>query len=91
MFLLPLLTYYIALPRVGGSSTWAGGLAALSANVVLIGYVVAAFLEDDGMGASASGRTGAGEAGRQGSGGQEKSADGAVQVAQDSSGGKKKQ
>lgn len=44
MFILPLVTYFLLVKRVG--TAWAGGAAALAANVVLIGYVVAAFLEE---------------------------------------------
>lgn len=50
MFILPLATYYTAVGRLG--SAWAGGLAALAANVVLVGYIVAAFLEEGEAGAT---------------------------------------
>lgn len=50
MFILPLTTYYLAVGRLG--SAWAGGLAALAANIVLVGYIVAAFLEEGEAGAT---------------------------------------
>jgi vacuolar ATPase assembly integral membrane protein VMA21 len=51
MFVAPLAAYYGAKDRyLGGNATYAGGLAAVVANVVLIGYIVMAFLEDDGTG-----------------------------------------
>lgn len=49
MFALPLIVYFSTEPTWG--STWAGGFAAISANVVLIGYIVTAFLEDGQAGA----------------------------------------
>ncbi|CAO1629890.1 unnamed protein product [Parajaminaea phylloscopi] len=48
MFALPLATYFSLVGRLG--TAWAGGAAAMAANIVLIGYVVAAFLEDGEMG-----------------------------------------
>lgn len=49
MFAAPLTAYYFSRDRVfGGNPTYAGGFAALIANVVLVGYVIAAFLEDQG-------------------------------------------
>lgn len=48
MFFLPLATYFSLMERVG--TAWAGGAAATAANVVLVGYIVAAFLEDKEMG-----------------------------------------
>jgi hypothetical protein len=38
--------HYIHLLMMAGNATYAGGLAALMANVVLIGYVVMAFMDD---------------------------------------------
>ncbi|CAO1617751.1 unnamed protein product [Sympodiomycopsis kandeliae] len=48
MFALPLIVYFTTQPSWG--STWAGGFAAISANVVLIGYIITAFLEDSQAG-----------------------------------------
>jgi vacuolar ATPase assembly integral membrane protein VMA21 len=49
MFAAPITAYYVARDRLfGGNATYSGGLAAFVANVVLIGYVVAAFMEDQG-------------------------------------------
>ncbi|CAO1625298.1 unnamed protein product [Jaminaea pallidilutea] len=48
MFVLPLATYFGLVNRLG--SAWAGGAAAVAANVVLVGYIIAAFLEDGEMG-----------------------------------------
>ncbi|PWN99511.1 hypothetical protein FA09DRAFT_295335 [Tilletiopsis washingtonensis] len=49
MFAAPLSAYFLSVDRLfSGNPTYAGGLAALVANVVLVGYVIAAFLEDQG-------------------------------------------
>lgn len=49
MFAAPITAYYIARDHLfGGNATYSGGLAAFVANVVLIGYVIAAFMEDQG-------------------------------------------
>ncbi|AXA48478.1 vacuolar ATPase assembly integral membrane protein VMA21 [Malassezia restricta] len=49
LFVLPIVAYYYAKDRwLGGDAVYAGGLAALVANLVLAGYIVAACLEDDG-------------------------------------------
>ncbi|KAL6711844.1 vacuolar ATPase assembly integral membrane protein vma21 [Coniothyrium glycines] len=47
MIVLPISTYFFSVNFVfGGNATYAGGLAALMANVVLIAYVVMAFKDD---------------------------------------------
>lgn len=47
MITLPIGTYFFTVNFVfGGNATYAGGLAALMANVVLIAYVVMAFRDD---------------------------------------------
>ncbi|KAJ4359347.1 vacuolar ATPase assembly integral membrane protein vma21 [Ascochyta clinopodiicola] len=47
MITLPIGTYFFTNAYVfKGNATYAGGLAALMANVVLIGYVVMAFMDD---------------------------------------------
>ncbi|WFD31739.1 hypothetical protein MSPP1_002778 [Malassezia sp. CBS 17886] len=48
LFIAPISAYYVAKDRwLGGDAVWAGGLAAIVANVVLAGYIVVACLEDD--------------------------------------------
>ncbi|CDS01844.1 related to VMA21-ATPase assembly integral membrane protein [Sporisorium scitamineum] len=48
LFAAPITAYYFAKDRyLDGNATYAGGLAALVANLVLAAYVVAAFMEDD--------------------------------------------
>jgi len=43
----PIGTYFLTVDTIfGGNSTWAGATAAIMANVVLIGYVIVAFQED---------------------------------------------
>jgi len=47
MIVAPIGSYFLTLDAVfGGNSTYAGAMAAIIANVVLIGYVVVAFMED---------------------------------------------
>ncbi|KAF2088217.1 vacuolar ATPase assembly integral membrane protein VMA21, partial [Saccharata proteae CBS 121410] len=47
MITLPIGTYFLAVNTVlKGHTTWAGALAAIMANVVLIGYVIVAMKED---------------------------------------------
>lgn len=49
MFAAPISLYFATLNNVfGGNSTYAGILAAATANVVLIGYIVVAVMEDQG-------------------------------------------
>lgn len=51
MFTAPLMAYYSTVNAVfKGNSTYAGALAALVANLVLFGYVIAAVREDQGEG-----------------------------------------
>lgn len=45
MITAPLSSYFLVL-KMSGSTTWSGALAALVANVVLIGYIVVAYQED---------------------------------------------
>lgn len=57
LFAAPLTAYYFSIDRLfGGNPTYAGGLAAFMANVVLVAYVVAAFLEDQGEIQSSTGQ-----------------------------------
>ncbi|KAI9795381.1 MAG: vacuolar ATPase assembly integral membrane protein vma21 [Candelina submexicana] len=47
MMIGPLAAYYLTLRTIfKGNSVWAGATAAITANVVLIAYVVVAFYED---------------------------------------------
>lgn len=45
----PISVYFITANTIfAGNNTWAGALAAVTANVVLIGYIIAAIREDQG-------------------------------------------
>ncbi|KAH8768495.1 vacuolar ATPase assembly integral membrane protein VMA21 [Hyaloscypha sp. PMI_1271] len=47
MIVAPIGTYFLSVDTIfGGNSTWAGASAAIMANVVVIGYVIVAFQED---------------------------------------------
>lgn len=47
MVVIPLGSYYVTVITIfRGNSTYAGGFAAFMANVVLIGYVIVAWMED---------------------------------------------
>lgn len=47
MIVAPIGTYFLTVDTIfRGNSTWAGASAAIMANVVLIGYVIVAFQED---------------------------------------------
>ena len=48
MIIAPLATFFIVQNLFHGNAIYSGGAAALVANIVLIGYVVAAFTEDLG-------------------------------------------
>jgi len=51
MFTLPILAFYVGLHFLFTSKEdplmWSGGLAVFFANVVIVGYVVSAFSEED--------------------------------------------
>ncbi|WFD43937.1 hypothetical protein MPSI1_002602 [Malassezia psittaci] len=54
LFVLPIASYYYAKDRyLNGDAVYAGGLAAIVANLVLAGYIIVACLEDDGTRAKA--------------------------------------
>ncbi|RYP45100.1 hypothetical protein DL769_011481 [Monosporascus sp. CRB-8-3] len=47
MVVVPIGSYFVTVNTVfGGNSTYAGGLAAIMANVVLVGYIIVAMNED---------------------------------------------
>ncbi|KAH6895204.1 hypothetical protein B0T10DRAFT_477373 [Thelonectria olida] len=46
MIIIPIGSYFVVKTVFNGNSTFAGGFAALMANVVLVGYIVVAFKED---------------------------------------------
>ncbi|WFD06757.1 hypothetical protein MVES1_002111 [Malassezia vespertilionis] len=49
LFVAPISAYFLAKDRwLSGNAVYAGGLAAIVANVVLGGYILMACLEDDG-------------------------------------------
>ncbi|KAK0556279.1 hypothetical protein OC846_001234 [Tilletia horrida] len=52
IFAAPLSAFFATKDSIfSGNATYAGGLAALIVNLVLVAYVVTAFLEDDGSSA----------------------------------------
>ncbi|KAK3182273.1 vacuolar ATPase assembly integral membrane protein vma21 [Lecanicillium sp. MT-2017a] len=54
MIVIPIGSYFLTVNTIfQGNSTWAGGVAALLANVVLLGYVIVAMNEDNGEQANA--------------------------------------
>jgi hypothetical protein len=49
MFAAPISMYFLTVNSIfKGNSSYAGGFAALTANVVLAGYIVVAVMEDQG-------------------------------------------
>jgi len=47
MLVIPIGSYFLTVNSIfNGNSTYAGGLAAFMANVILIGYVVVAWADD---------------------------------------------
>lgn len=58
LFAAPLSAYFLSVDRLfSGNANYAGGLAALVVNVVLVAYVITAFLEDSGAGAAGQGKS----------------------------------
>ncbi|EGX90559.1 vacuolar ATPase assembly integral membrane protein [Cordyceps militaris CM01] len=48
MIVVPIGSYFLTVHTIfKGNSSWAGGFAALLANVVLLGYIIVAMNEDD--------------------------------------------
>jgi hypothetical protein len=47
MIIAPVGSFFIVQYLTGGNAIYSGGTAALIANVVLISYVIAAFVEDN--------------------------------------------
>lgn len=53
IFVAPLTAYYFSVDRFfGGNPNYAGGLAVLVVNLVLVAYVITAFLEDQSTGSA---------------------------------------
>lgn len=49
MFAAPICIYFLTAKTIfAGNNTWAGATAAVTANVVLIGYIIVAVREDQG-------------------------------------------
>jgi hypothetical protein len=49
MFAAPISMYFLTVNSIfSGNSSYAGGFAALTANVVLAGYIIVAVMEDQG-------------------------------------------
>jgi hypothetical protein len=49
MIIVPIGSYFLTVNTIfNGNSSYAGGLAALLANVVLVGYIIVAMTEDQG-------------------------------------------
>lgn len=67
MFTLPILSFHVGLrflfPHKEDPLMWSGGMAVVVANLVIAGYVVSAFAEEDDADAGGS-RTASGGAGR---------------------------
>lgn len=55
MLVVPIGSYFLSLKTIfAGNATWSGALAAIMANVVLIGYIIVAYYEDTAEGSPES-------------------------------------